>query len=121
MSPMRLSRRLASLWMRAAALFDVGVALHHAVFHHLGKAADGGEGSFELVGDVGCEIPAHQLGPGLACHIHNENHTARDSLAAEYGAEIEPVESAGLAAGELAALPLLQGGGDAVQGTGAPG
>ena len=50
--------------------------LHHAAFQQLGAADDALQGRFQLVGDVGGELPAVALGEGLLRHVEGQQHRA---------------------------------------------
>ena len=59
----------------AGKALDV-LGLDHAALHDLRNAGDGGEGGFQLVGDIGGELPPQLVPLFLLGHIQKHQHRA---------------------------------------------
>ena len=80
--------------------------LHHAVFQQLRAADDTLQGCFQLVGNVGGELPPVLLGKGALRHVEHQQHRARCTALRLDAADVELILSAAAPAAELAVALL---------------
>ena len=80
--------------------------LHHAVLQQLRAADDALQGRFQLVGNVGGELPPVLLGKGALRHVEHQQHRARCTALRLDAADVELILSAAAPAAELAVALL---------------